>query len=112
MNGAPNWMYNTEVWYRPASVKGLRIGAEVQHIGDYFADAKNTSIYKGYTILNLRAGYEFRSMEVWMNALNVTDTYYANVVTKSASGYSYNLADSVNINIGFAYNFGNLFKTK
>ena len=51
-------------------------------------------------------------MEVWVNALNVTDTYYANVVTKSASGYSYNLADPVNINIGFAYNFGNFFKTK
>ena len=112
MNGAPNWMYNTEVWYRPAAVKGLRIGAEVQHIGDYFADAKNTYRYKGYTILNLRAGYEFKSMEVWINALNVTDSYYANVVTKSASGYSYNLADPVNINIGFAYNFGNFFKTK
>ena len=112
MNGAPNWMYNTEVWYRPASVKGLRIGAEVQHIGDYFADAKNTYRYKGYTVLNLRVGYEFKSMEVWVNALNVTDTYYANVVTKSASGYSYNLADPVNINIGFAYNFGNFFKTK
>lgn len=110
MNGAPNWMYNTEVWYRPASVKGLRLGAELQHIGDYFADAKNTSVYNGYTILNLRAGYEFRSMEIWINALNVTDSYYANIVTKSNSGYSYTLADPRNINIGFAYNFGNLFK--
>ena len=111
MNGAPNWMYNAEVWYRPAAIKGLRVGAEVQHIGDYYADAKNTSVYKGYTVLNLRAGYEFRSMEIWINALNVADTYYANIVTKSNSGYSYTLADPVNINIGFAYNFGNLFKT-
>lgn len=112
MNGAPNWMYNTEVWYRPAMVKGLRVGAELQHIGDYFADAKNTSTYRGYTILNLRAGYEFRSMEFWINAMNVTDTYYATIVTKSSSGYSYTLADPVNINIGFAYNFGNLLKSK
>lgn len=112
MNDAPNWMYNTEVWYKPHYIKGFRIGAEVQHVGEYFADAKNTSVYNGYTILNLRAGYEFRSIEVWINAMNITDNYYANIVTKSNSGYSYTLADPRNINIGFAYNFGNLFKSK
>jgi outer membrane receptor protein involved in Fe transport len=112
MNGAPNWMYNTEVWYRPSAVKGLRVGAELQHIGDYYTDAKNTSTYKGYTVLNLRAGYEFRSMEVWINAMNVTDNYYANIVSKSSSGYSYTLADPVNINVGFAYNFANLFNSR
>ena len=112
MNGAPNWMYNTEIWYRPAKVKGLRLGAELQHIGDYFADAKNTSTYKGYTVLNLRAGYEVRSMEFWISAMNVTDSYYATIVTKSSSGYSYTLADPININIGFAYNFGSLLKSK
>jgi outer membrane receptor protein involved in Fe transport len=112
MNGAPNWMYNTEVWYKPRFMKGFRIGAEVQHIGNYFADAKNTSVYEGYTVLNLRAGYEFKSIEVWINAMNITDNYYANIVTKSSSGYSFTLADPKNIYIGFAYNFGNLFKSK
>ena len=112
MAGAPRWMYNSELWFKPARVKGLRVGAELQHIGRYFADAKNTATYKGYTIINLRAGYEYGSMEVWVNAMNVTDRYYANIVTKSNSGYSYNLADPININIGLAYNFGNLFKSK
>lgn len=112
MNGAPNWLYNTEVWYKPVFMKGFRIGAELQHVGDYYADAKNTSVYQGYTVLNLRAGYEFRSVEIWINAMNITDNYYANIVTKSNSGYSYTLADPRNINIGFAYNFGNLFKSK
>lgn len=112
MNGAPNWMYNTEVWYKPVFMKRFRIGAELQHVGDYYADAKNTSAYEGYTVLNLRAGYEFRSIEIWINAMNITDNYYASIVTKSNSGYSYTLADPRNINIGFAYNFGNLFKSK
>ena len=112
MNGAPNWLYNTEVWYKPVFMKGFRIGAELQHVGDYYADAKNTSVYQGYTVLNLRAGYEFRSVEIWINAMNITDNYYANIVTKGNSGYSYTLADPRNINIGFAYNFGNLFKSK
>jgi iron complex outermembrane recepter protein len=112
MNGAPKWMYNIEVWYKPEFMKGFRTGAELQHIGDYFADAKNTSVYEGYTVLNLRAGYEFRAMEIWINAMNITGTYYANIVTKSNSGYSDALADPRNINVGFSYNFGNLFKSK
>jgi len=75
MNGAPNWLYNTEVWYKPVFMKGFRIGAELQHVGDYYSDAKNTSVYEGYTVLNLRAGYEFRSIEIWINAMNITDNY-------------------------------------
>jgi iron complex outermembrane recepter protein len=112
MSGAPKWMYNTEAWYRPSFVNGLRIGAEIQHIGKYFADAKNTSSYKGYTVLNLRAGYEIRNMEFWINAMNVTNAYYANIVTKSASGYSYALADPVNINVGITYDLGRLLASK
>ena len=110
MNGAPEWIYNSEVWYRPNIVKGLRVGAEIQHVGEYFTDPKNTSKYDGYTSLNLRAGYEFEAMEIWISAMNITDSYYANVVSKGPSGYSYTLADPRTINIGFSYNFGNLFK--
>jgi hypothetical protein len=86
MNGAPNWMYNAEVLVQARAIKGLRIGAEVQHIGDYYADAKNTSKYKGYTVLNLRAGYEFRSMEIWINALNVADTLLCKHCNKKQFG--------------------------
>ncbi|MGZ5135402.1 MAG: TonB-dependent receptor domain-containing protein, partial [Flavitalea sp.] len=112
MNGAPNWMYNTEIWYKPAFAKGLRIGAELQYIGSYFADPKNTAKYKGYTVVNLRAGYQFKGMEIWVNALNAFDHYYANIVSKSAFGYSYTLAEPRNVNVGFSYNFSNLFQQK
>lgn len=112
MHGAPEWLYNTEVWFRPRFVNGLRLGAELQHVGKYFADPKNTSQYDGYTSLNLRAGYQFKSMEFWVNVLNVTDNYYANFVSKSAFGYSYNLADPRSVNVGFSYDFGNLFTRK
>jgi outer membrane receptor protein involved in Fe transport len=112
MHGAPELTYNTEVWFKPRFAKGLRIGAEVQHVGEYFADPKNISKYEGYTTLNLRVGYEFKAMELWINALNVTDNYYANFVNKSAFGYSYNLADPRSINVGFSYDFGHLFTQK
>jgi len=110
MNGAPNWIYNAEIWYKPAYVKGLRLGAELQHVGRYFADPQNTATYNGYQVLNIRAGYSFKGLELWMNVLNATDRYYATNVSKSAYGYSYTLAEPRNFNMGLCYDFSNLFK--
>jgi outer membrane receptor protein involved in Fe transport len=109
MAGAPKLTYNAELWYKPQFARGLRIGAELQHVGKYFADPKNTATYSGYNMLNIRAGYQYRNVEIWINAMNITDNYYANNVTKSSSGYSYTLADPRSINVGIAYDFGNLF---
>lgn len=111
MNNAPRWMYNAEVWYKPSFAKGLRIGAEVQHIGRYYMDPQNTAQYNGYTILNLRAGYQFKGAEIWVNALNATNHYYAYIAGKSTYGYSYTLAEPRNFTVGISYNFANLFKT-
>jgi outer membrane receptor protein involved in Fe transport len=110
MNNAPNWMYNTEVWYKPHFVEGLRIGAELQHIGSYYVDPLNTAKYKGYNVLNLRAGYQFKGLELWVNVLNATDNYYSYITSKSAFGYSYQLADPTNFNVGISFNFGSLMK--
>ncbi|MBD0378166.1 MAG: TonB-dependent receptor, partial [Flavisolibacter sp.] len=110
MNGAPNWLYNAEVWYKPHFVKGLRIGAELQHVGSYYVDPRNTAQYNGYNVLNLRAGYQWNGFEVWVNALNATDNYYANIVSKSAFGYSYTLAEPRNLNVGLSYDFGKFIK--
>jgi len=112
MSNAPNWLYNTEVWYRPAFIKGLRVGAELQHVGSYYVDPKNTAKYNGYNVLNLRFGYQVSAFDVWVNVLNATNNYYSYITTKSASGYSYQLADPRSINVGVAYDFANLFKKK
>lgn len=110
MNGAPNWMYNSEVWYKPSFIKGLRMGAEWQHIGSYYADPQNTAKYGGYDVVNLRAGYQYKGVELWVNALNATNTYYAYNVSKSAFGYSYTLAEPRNFTIGVSYDFSTLIK--
>jgi outer membrane receptor protein involved in Fe transport len=110
MNNAPNWMYNTEAWYKPSCVKGLRIGAELQHIGRYYTDPQNTAKYNGYSVLNLRAGYEFSGIEVWVNMLNATNRYYSYITTKSSSGYSYQLAEPRNFTVGASYDLSDLFK--
>ena len=110
MNGAPRWLYNAEAWYKPSYLKGLRLGAELQHVGAYWADPQNTARYSGYDVLNLRVGYAFRGVEVWVNALNATNAYYATVVSKSAFGYSYTLAEPRNITLGLSYDFAHLFQ--
>jgi iron complex outermembrane recepter protein len=110
MNGAPSWMHNAEVWYKPAFAKGVRVGAEWQKIGSYFMDPKNTTQYEGYDVVNLRAGYAFKGFDVWVNVMNALDTYYAYAASKSSSGYSYTPGEPRNVNVGVSYDFGNLIK--
>jgi iron complex outermembrane recepter protein len=110
MNGAPAWLCNAEAWYKPSYLKGLRLGAELQHAGAYFADPQNSARYGGYDVLNLRVGYTFKGVDVWLNALNATNAYYATIVSKSAFGYSYTLAEPRNFTLGLSYDFAHLFK--
>ena len=81
-------------------------------VGRYFADPQNTATYNGYTVLNLRAGYRFSGVDVWVTVLNATNHYYSYITTKSAFGYSYQVAEPRNVNVGVSYDFANLIKTK
>jgi outer membrane receptor protein involved in Fe transport len=110
MNGAPHWMHNAEVWYKPGFAKGLRVGAEWQKIGSYYMDPKNTTQYEGYNVLNLRAGYAFKGFDVWINVMNTGDTYYAYAGSKSNSGYSFTPGEPRNFIMGISYDFAKHFK--
>jgi iron complex outermembrane recepter protein len=110
MNNAPNWIYNAEAWYKPSFVPGLRLGVEVQKVGSYYVDPKNTARYEGYTVLNARVGYQFKGIEVWVNMINTTNEYYSYITTRSNSGYSYQLAEPRNFCFGVSYDIGTLCK--
>jgi len=112
MNGAPQWMHNAEIWYRPSFIAGLRLGLEWQKIGSYYLDPLNTTKYDGYDVFNVRAGYRLREMEIWVNLMNATDKYYAYTASKSNFGYSYTPAEPRNFNIGLSYDFADLLKRK
>jgi iron complex outermembrane recepter protein len=111
MNNAPRWMHNAEIWYKPSFVSGLRLGAEWQKIGSYYMDPKNTEKYPGYNVLNLRAGYKVKDLDIWVNIMNATNNYYSYISTKTTSGYSYTLAEPRNFNLGVSYDLANLFKS-
>jgi outer membrane receptor protein involved in Fe transport len=105
MNGAPRWINNTEVTWKPACLKGFRIGAEWQHISDYYMDPANTAKYSGYDLFNARVGYEFKGFECWVNAMNLGDQLYATTAEKSAYGKTYRVGPRQTFNIGIAYTF-------
>lgn len=105
MQAAPGWLGNAAIHYRPDFLKGFHIGLEYQQVGSYYMDDANTSQYKGFDVLNLRTGYQWKKAELWVSALNLLNQYYADVATKSSYGYSYNLGNPFTLSVGLQYNF-------
>jgi len=110
--GAPHFIANGQVTYKPNYLKGFRISAEWQHQNKYFMDDLNTHTYDGYDAFNFRVAYKISNVEIWVNALNATNAYYA-VLATSAPGtsvgvnnYTYNMADPREITLGLSYKFG------
>lgn len=105
MSAAPQFIANSEITYKPKFLKGLRVGVEWQHMGEYYLDASNTEKYPGFNLFNVRLGYEVKAFELWFNTLNITDEKYATTASKSAWGKSYRPGAPRSFNIGIAYNF-------
>ena len=105
MAAAPHFIANAEVTWRPAFLKGFRLGAEWQRLGKYWMDDANSVRYGGFGVVNFRAGYGYHGWEVWVNTLNAFNKYYAALATKSTYGYSYNLGDPAEVTVGLAYHF-------
>jgi outer membrane receptor protein involved in Fe transport len=111
MSGAPRFTCNGEIMYKPAFIKGFRIGVEWQHQGKYFMDDFNKFSYAGFNVINCRSGYQTNHIDIWLNVLNAFNTYYSTFASKNAtssgnSSYSYNLGDTREITLGIAYRFG------
>lgn len=111
MSGASRFICNAEVSWKPAFVKGLRLGAEWQHQNKYFMDDLNMYSYKGFDVFNIRAGYQWKGFELWVNVINAGNLYYSTFSSKNAtvngnSAYSYSLGDPREITVGLAYQFG------
>jgi outer membrane receptor protein involved in Fe transport len=106
MAAAPHFIANAEMMYKPRFIKGLRIGVEWQHQGRYWMDNANSASYPGFDVINLRAGYRIKRFEVWVNALNVFNQYYAVIAARSTYGYTYNLGDPREFTTGVSFHFG------
>jgi iron complex outermembrane receptor protein len=90
MPQSPRWIANSEVTYKPKYLQGFRLSLEWQRIGSWYQDQANKIKYddngflglKGISYLNLRAGYEWRGLEIFTNMMNLTNELYANSATR------------------------------
>lgn len=108
MSAAPGFQSNFELQYKSNSIKGLRIGYEWQHQSKYFMDDLNKYSYKGFDVHNIRIGYQINPhFEAWSNLLNIFNSYYSVLATKTAntgsSSFSYYLGEPREWTIGIVY---------
>jgi outer membrane receptor protein involved in Fe transport len=106
MNAAPRNFTNISATWKPNAK--WRISIEELHQSKYFMDETNTTSYGGFDVLNLRFGYTLKRTELWLNVLNLTNTYYSTMATKNfsvkgTSAYSYYLGDPRSITIGWRW---------
>ncbi|BDS09374.1 TonB-dependent receptor [Aureispira anguillae] len=105
MPQAPNWLFNTEVMYKPRFLKGFRIGVEMMHMNQYYMDAANTKMYDGFVIFNGRVGYTIKGFDIWCNVMNFTNQLYSPNARLSKWGESITVGNPINVNVGIGYNF-------
>jgi iron complex outermembrane receptor protein len=108
MPAAPRWSGNSEISYYPNWLPKFRTSLEWQSVGNYYQDQINTVKYAGYDIFNFRAGYEWKSFEIYGNIINLTDKLYAYNVSRgntTTSQPTYTAAAPRTFMIGLQYNF-------
>jgi outer membrane receptor protein involved in Fe transport len=84
MSAAPDYIANVRVRYTPSYLEGFTAMLEVQSIGEYWLDDKNSQddegndrIEDGYTVGNLKARYQVsEQLAFHARVLNVTDKEY------------------------------------
>ncbi|KAF7764435.1 hypothetical protein PCIT_b0437 [Pseudoalteromonas citrea] len=75
---APDYVANVRLNYNSDAFDGLNVVAEIQSIGDYWMDAKNTQKYSGYTVANVKVNYLLTdALKLHVRVANLTDKKYA-----------------------------------
>jgi outer membrane receptor protein involved in Fe transport len=102
MEKAPALVANGEVAVRPPFAPGLRLALEGERVAGYWMDPENTLRYAGHTVLNARAGYTRRGVEVWATLLNATDARYATTaeVSFGQAQYTPGLPRALTVGVG------------
>jgi outer membrane receptor protein involved in Fe transport len=106
MTAAPQFFSNMALYWKPSSK--IHASLEWQHQAAYYMDETNATKYPGFTIFNVRAGYNFKKSEGWIGILNAGNSYYSTMATKnfSVSGnssYSYYIGDPRSITLGWKW---------
>ena len=108
MPSAPRWLWNSELSYYPTWLKGFRTSVEWQHVSKWYQNQINTISYDGYDLVNFRAGYQWKGIEVYTNIMNLTDALYATNATRGNAATdrsTFTAAAPRTFVMGIQYNF-------
>ncbi len=106
MNAAPHVLNNLGITWKPTRI--IRGALEWIRQSSYYMDETNATKYSGFDLLNARFGLQLKKSELWLNVLNLTNTYYSTMATKNfsvkgSSAYSYYLGEPRSITIGWRW---------
>ena len=108
MPSAPRFIWNGEVSYYPKWFKNFRTSVEWQHLSSWYQNQINTVSYDGYDLVNFRAGYKWKSIEVFTNVMNLTNALYATNATRgnaTTDRTTFTPAAPRTFTVGMQYNF-------
>jgi len=108
MPSAPRWLWNSEISYYPNWFKNFRTSVEWQHVAGWFQNQTNTVRYDGYNLVNFRAGYQWKGIELFTNIMNLTDALYATNATRGnapTDRTTFTPAAPRTFTVGVQYNF-------
>lgn len=108
MPQAPHFTGFGEINYKPSWLKGFRIAAEWQRVGEFYKDNENANKYedktfgglKGLSVLHLRSGYTIGKIELYANLNNASNELYTTYVSRSTFGNNFYPAPPRNLTLG------------
>ncbi len=103
MPGAPNYIANSGLTYKPNFAKGFRIGVEWQHVGEYFTEDTNEKTYEGYDVFHARLGYDMKHINLFVNIMNFTDELYSTRTSYAWGKTTYTPGNPMNFLFGIKY---------
>ena len=99
----PMHQYSFFLDYKHPSGLSARIGTNTWK--KYYVDAANSESYSGFTVANVRVGYDWDRFGVFFRVDNAFDKQYAAEVTKSYGTTSYSPAAPRTWTAGASYKF-------
>lgn len=101
---APEWLANVSLDWQATDAVSLSL--TVDHVGEYFTDPANTTVYPGHTVLGARGAWAFaEDAEVFLIVRNLTDERYADRADLAFGNDRYFPGEPINATLGMRKTF-------
>ncbi|WP_273241136.1 TonB-dependent receptor [Hyphomonas atlantica corrig.] len=101
---APEWLANVSLDWQ--ATEAIKLSLNVDHVGEYFVDPANTTVYPGHTVLGARGAWVFaEAAEVFLIVRNLTDERYADRADLAFGNDRYFPGEPINATLGMRKKF-------